>query len=511
MGATIVLFWDWRFGGRATEAWLSARRRRLIVIGLGSLAAWWNFGALHGAGRPLHLHDFFHYYVGSKYFAELGYTRIYQCTGVAEVAQGGAEAVARRWTRNLHTNQLEQHAPTGRETAECRERLGDRWSEFSHDVEWFRAHMEPRAWEGIPMVFGHNATPAWNALGYWLTTTGPATDAQLLLLGALDPILIAIMWVLLWRTFGIEAACVGAVWWGLNEASAYTWIGGGFLRADVVFCVVAGVCALQRGRGVLSGLAFGAAALLRAFPLFLLVGIGVRILHDCYRGGVKSAWMTWRGFAVGAALAAAVLLGISAATWTSRWGSAVEPWKGFATNSRKHLGTPITNHVGLKPALWFDPDTRGAVMGRYWNDGPWDTWREARTDTAARRAPLRYAIMTGFFLLFVVAVRDVPPWVAAVASIAVLPFATTLANYYYALLLLFGVLWTRDKAIGLALACLTLLTTLLPPIIEERDDRYVIISIAVVLFAFFVVDRLRRTVPPVVTAVDEPSTAAPTT
>jgi hypothetical protein len=492
MSAAVVLYWDYRFRQPTPVTWPPARRRRLVAIGLLSLAAWWNFGALHGSGRPLHLHDFFHYYIGSKYFAELGYSRIYQCTAVVEVDEGRARAVEQRWTRNLHTNQLERHLPTPAESAECRARLGPKWSEFRHDVEWFRAHMAPRAWDGIPMVFGHNATPAWNALGYWLTTTGPASNAQVLLLGALDPILIVCMFVLLWRTFGVEAACVAAVWFGLNEASAYTWIGGGFLRADVSLCVVAGVCALRSGRGVVAGLAFGAAALLRAFPLFILAGIGVKVLHDLHRRGWQSAWLEWRGFVGGVSLAATILLAVAAATWAPGWGSALEPWKGFATNSRKHLGTPITNHVGLKPALWFEWETRGEVMGRYWNDGPWDTWREARTSVAARRAPIRYVIAAAFLALFVVSVRRTPPWVAAVTSIALLPFATTLANYYYALLLLFGVLWIRDKAIGLALACLTLLTTVLPPILEQRDDRYVVISIAVVLFAFFTVDRVRR-------------------
>ena len=32
-----------------------------------------------------HRHEFFHYYMGSKYARGLGYTRIYECTAVAEI------------------------------------------------------------------------------------------------------------------------------------------------------------------------------------------------------------------------------------------------------------------------------------------------------------------------------------------------------------------------------------------------------------------------------------------
>jgi hypothetical protein len=487
-----LLAWDWRLGAQAPPRWIRFRRRALAALGLLALAAWWNFGALHGAGRPLHLHDFFHYYVGSKYFRELGYTHLYQCMAVADVQRGHARDVGQRWTRNLDTNALERRLPTAAETDECRARLGPRWDEFSADLDWFRTRMRPRDWDGIPLVFGHNATPAWNAVGHWLTRAGPASDRQVLALALIDAILLVTLWVLLWRTFGWQAASVAALWWGLNGASAYSWIGGGFLRADGLLLLTAAVCALKTGRGFAAGLALGAAALLRAYPLFLVAGLGVKVLLDAHARGAGWAWQTWRGVIAGAAAGAALLLGLSVATWAGAPGGALEPWTGFATNSRKHLETPIRNHVGLKPAIWFDPATRGAILSRFWNDDPWDAWRDARLDTAARRAPLRYAITALFVVLFAFSVRRAPPWMALVASVALLPFVTTLANYYYASLLLFGVLWRYDRAIGVALAALTALSAGLPAVAEHNDDRYFILSVAIVIFAFLLAWRLPR-------------------
>ena len=488
----VLLFRDLRMEGRAPAEWLPSRVA-LAVVGVLCLAAWWNFGALHGRGRPLHLHDFFHYYVGSKYYAELGYTRIYQCTAVVELQHGRSRQVAERWTRNLDTNDLEQTLPAGEEVQECLSRFGpERWSEFSADVEWFRSHMPADGWRGVPMVFGHNATPVWNAMGHWLTRAGPASDRQILALGALDPLLLAIMWFVVWRTFGWEAGCAAAIWWGVNEVSGYYWVGGGFLRQDALFCIVVGVCAMRTGRRAVAGAALATAAVLRAFPIFLLAGLAIRIVAVARTRGLREAVGAYRDVAAGFGLATVLLIGSTTMTWSGRWQQPLEPWRAFATNSRKHLATPITNHVGLKPALWFSPDTRAAKLADFWVDSPWDSWRDAHAATAASRRPIYLGITVVFVLAFSAAVRRADDWVAVVASVALLPFAATLANYYYSVLLMFGFLWPMDKPIGVGLAALSALTAVLPLLLGQRDDRYAVVSVAVVLFAFFVVVRLRR-------------------
>jgi hypothetical protein len=488
-----LLLWDLKFGRSAGARWMRLRNVALAGVGVLSLAAWWNFGALHGSGRPLHLHDFFHYYIGSKYYAELGYTRIYQCTAVAEMQRGRSADVAARWTRNLDTNNLERALPDRAVVEECLSRFGPaRWKEFSSDVEWFRGHMRAEGWTGVPLVFGHNATPVWNAMGSWLTRSGPATNRQLLLLGSLDTVLLAIMWLVVWRTFGWQAGCVAAIWWGLNEATGYYWVGGGFLRQDALFCIVGGVCAMRSGRRALAGAALATAALLRAFPVFLLAGLAIRVLMTVRARGLREAVVAYRSLAAGFAVAAAILLAFTTVTWSGRWDGPLDPWNAFATNSRKHLETPITNHIGLKPALWFSPDTRAAKLADFWVDGPWDSWRAAHTATSKSRRPIFLAVAVLFVAVFWVAVRRADDWLAVVAGVALLPFATTLANYYYSVMLMFGFLWPRDKPIGVGLAALSALTAVLPAVLEHRDDRYAVISLAVVLFAFFVIVRLRR-------------------
>ena len=35
--------------------------------------------------EPLHFHEFFHYYLGSKYFNEVGYLGLYDCTALGDL------------------------------------------------------------------------------------------------------------------------------------------------------------------------------------------------------------------------------------------------------------------------------------------------------------------------------------------------------------------------------------------------------------------------------------------
>ena len=47
-----------------------AARALLLVSAAAALLAWFRFGAVH---RPFQFHEVFHYDLGTKYFAELGY------------------------------------------------------------------------------------------------------------------------------------------------------------------------------------------------------------------------------------------------------------------------------------------------------------------------------------------------------------------------------------------------------------------------------------------------------
>src|SRR5215471_1639933 len=55
----------------------------LVAVGVLSFCSYWNFFSFH-FGNYVHIWDTYHYYIGSKYFKELSYDRLYECVAVAD-------------------------------------------------------------------------------------------------------------------------------------------------------------------------------------------------------------------------------------------------------------------------------------------------------------------------------------------------------------------------------------------------------------------------------------------
>ena len=93
---------------QAGVGWLRDRDRYLRALGgLAAIAAvaYLNFLSFHGAKTWVHYHDVAHYYLGAKYFRELGYGDLYTAMLRAE-----AEVYANRFktieARDLHTGEM---------------------------------------------------------------------------------------------------------------------------------------------------------------------------------------------------------------------------------------------------------------------------------------------------------------------------------------------------------------------------------------------------------------------
>src|SRR4051812_34145109 len=145
--ATAILLWHY-WSTRRGHAPTRRLNAALALVGLLGGAGWWNYGAFHFSAGFIHYHEFFHYYLGSKYFSELGYTGLYECVAVAEVEAGRGAAVSRRWIRNLTTNELALGTPAVQDPSRCLDRFPDRarWHLFTRDVEWFRQHVTAGKW-----------------------------------------------------------------------------------------------------------------------------------------------------------------------------------------------------------------------------------------------------------------------------------------------------------------------------------------------------------------------------
>jgi hypothetical protein len=467
--------WSAAAHGHESPAGRRWRRALLAALGFAALLAWPNAGNLHYRDR-VHQWELAHYYLGSKYLAELGYTRLYACAALVDAEDG--VALPDSPIRDLRDNRLVPTSAELERAPECRGAFSpERWELFRRDARAFRDLGGPEQWAAVRRDHGFNGTPTWALLGGTLASLAPPSQAQLATLAAADAVLLPAIFALAAAAFGLEGAALAAGFFGTNALAPFGWTGGAFLRYDWLFWLVAGLAALRGRRSVLGGFALAYAALLRAFPLVALAGLGAKAIAEAVeRRSLRPFAERWR-VAAGAALAVA-LLGVLPAVVTARPGI----WLDFARNSAKHLDIESANNVGLATFLSYDAATSLDMRRDPLLVDPLATWTAGRA--AARRAtgPARWAAVCAFALLLAAASRRVPDWAAAVLGLGLMPMAFNLSSYYYSAFLAFGLLWAVRRGPGVGLALLAVATNLLAGFYPASDARFAVQSLAVVSF-----------------------------
>jgi hypothetical protein len=451
----------------------SARRGALFALALVSLLAWPYLFNFHFP-RFVHISEMFHYYMGAKYLPELGYSRLYACTLVVD-AEDGID-LAGRTVRDLRDNRRVPAASQLDRSAECHARFRrERWEAFRHDTRFFRAAMGPDMWFGVRNDHGFNGTPAWAVLGGLLAGLTPVSWSQLVCLALLDLALIAAIFAMVGRGFGLEAAALAIGYFALNWLSQFGWTGGSLLRYDWLFWLVAGIAALKTGRPALAGFALASSTLLRLFPVCALVGLGLKALAEVLRGRSARPLLRYRRLAAGGLVAAAVFLSSSALLT-----GGVGIWAEFAKNTRKHLATESVNFVGLPVLLGYDHEARIEVMTDPLLPDLVAAWKEHVAASADETRGARWAATAAFVLLLALAVRCAADWTAAVLGLGLMPVLLKLSGYYYSGWLAYAVLWPVSAGAGFLLAAFAWATNVIPQVWPGADECYAWLSLAAV-------------------------------
>jgi hypothetical protein len=460
------------------------KHRDALLLGLGIAAGlcWWNLGDFRARGY-VHLWDTYHYYVGAKYFHEVGYERLYVCAAVADHEDGQLGVDPGRRIRDLASNRLAPISSTLRDPGQCRRHFSpERWTAFKHDLAWFRGGMAPRDWAAAQGDHGYNGSPAWRVAGSLLASTAPASTAQILALTLIDPLLLLLMWVGVAWAFGWRVMCVALIYWGTNVPGEFSWQGGAYLRQDWLAASILGICLLRRGWMGLGGAALTWAPLLRVFPGLLLAGLILKAIAEA----VPPRRWTWSR--EGRRLVAGVLLALVASLSLSALAAGGPgAWREFAANSIKHAATPLTNHMGLRTVIAFEPSTRASRSAPLGLEAdPFAVWKDARHRVFAERRWIWILLVVGFAALVALAARGRPPWVAAVLGVGLVPVGVELTCYYYSLLLAYALLWREDDLTGAGLAALSALTGVISALTTWNDVRYTAMSVVVVIFVVIV-------------------------
>jgi hypothetical protein len=446
----------------------NVRDRLLVVVGVLSFFAYFNFGKFH-FGNYIHYWDTYHYYVGTKYFKELSYDRLYECSSLADSEDPSLRRrVELRKIMNLRTNVLGGTQDILAHPENCKAHFTpQRWEMFKKDVEFFRVRQGVKRWEEAQTDHGFNATPVWNILGTTLASLAPASVNQMWALTLIDPVFIFGMAGMIWWAFGWRTLCVGLAVFATNFPSRFYWTGGAYLRWDWLFHMMAGICFVKKGKPILGGFLLAYSALLRVFPGFLFLGPVFVIIQQLLEQTKGRPWTQrlparelpamirkvdrgHRGVILGGVLAVVTLVPLS---FPISGGPGA--YKAFLQNSKKHTSTPLTNYMGWRTVVSFKDTETTYLLRTDRLEDPWKDWKDARLRTFHQREWLYVAGVLGFMALLYFAVRGFSAWESAALSAMMIAVVPELTCYYYSFLIAIALLWSKRQEVGLALLAIT--------------------------------------------------------
>jgi len=457
-------------------------RRYLVILGgLGAVALMAHLDFF--AGGHFHVHEFYHYYVNSKYFPQLGYSGLYDATVVADYEDDPAAFdLPEVGVRSLLTYEVgPRHAVLERAGAIRSAFTSERWAEFKRDIGYFR-ETDGVLWRMGDSLrdHGYNGSPLVTAiLGGLARQPFLPTPAFIRIARWFDILLVILGTTLVMRWVGPEAGLLFLFFWAVNPFNDHAYIGGAYLRYMYLFALLAGLVAYGKGRYALSGAMFAVAILLRGFPALLLAGLLAQSLLSRDRRALLK-----RHAPLFASAAAAALV-LVAATSLIRSPDGRNPWTGFAHKLALH-GDRISPNVSSLRYLFFYSDAHNVrEVTRSLQQGRRVDWvvETGRTFAAHRAAYL--ATMAVLAVVLLVLLRRGRPEDGVFAGLVALFAWFHLAHYYYSMLALVPFIYPRrrDGATPVAILWIGAAAVLVFPWTSEvLDFRFFLLSVLLALY-----------------------------
>jgi hypothetical protein len=445
-----------RRGGRA-DRFARARVAALCVLAVLSWSSYYYFFRLYLPGG-FHTRDTFHYYLGAKYFPELGYFGLYDCSLAALVEDGLQDPDALPYVRNLRTLLVQPPRVALARGRHCEQTFGPtRWAEFKRDVRWLRARMPDRVWRELMTDHGYNPTPVWTlfgrALTAWIPTDSPAMHALM----RSDRVMVTATFLALAWAFGLETGALAVIVWGTGYSWRYGWVGDSLLRYLWLCTALLGIALLRHRRQASAGVLLATSALVRVFPAVFAGGALLAEARRAWEGRRLDAELL--RLVAGAAVATLLLVPLSIVVA----GTGLAAYADFFAKIATFAQTGAINKVGLAVAL------------------------HAWIGSAAAVAALRIVAIVAFAALYWRALRHAETWEAAALAFAWIPLVTDPTNYYYSFVVAGALLAERRPAAGLAVLAASVAWTANGLLFYLSDDAYRGESLIAVALSFAVV------------------------
>jgi len=371
-----------------------------------------------------HLHEFLHYYLGSKYYAEIGHGLLYEAIVIADFEDDRANFVPRDRIRDLQTNRVDRsREQVLRQGALARQRFDPaRWDDFKADVGLLRdGYVSRAAWHRSAILrdHGYNGSPLTTLLlGTVANQPFVSTLVFFHTMRWMDLVLVGLLGCLVGARLGAGPALAFGVLWLANPLNDYGFVGGSFLRYNFALALILAWLALDRDQPRRAGAWLAVATHLRIFPGLFALGL---LLHDLTRPGAEARRQALRRNRPLYATFAATGAALAAVTVFVPTPEGKSVWLEFRDRITVHAQALAFNSVGLGVPFGYSEQQSVAARREALADGRTGAWEDivestledrraargvatalllAATLLCARRLPRRYALFLGFALLF---------------------------------------------------------------------------------------------------------------
>ena len=482
-GFAVLLGWGSRWPRGARTAALTALSLTAVLAHSHSLTRDSVNAPLTISSPAIHLHEFLHYYLGSKYFEELGHAPLYEAVVIADYEDDPTHFRAENRFRDLRTNQVERvRGDVIREGSLAKRRFNDdRWADFKADVGLLRSgFVSLSAWHDSAIVrdHGYNGSPLTTLLlGALANQPFVPSITFLQSMRWMDLLLFGVIALVIGQRLGRAAGATFVVLWFANPFNDYGYIGGSFLRYNFALALVLAWDALDRGHRKQAGAWLAIATHLRIFPALFAAGL---LLHDLLRPGPAARRAALRKnrplytslFATGVAIA--ILTAFTPAP------DERNVWEHFEDRISVHARALAFNAVGLSAAFAYSPEQ--SIQGRKaaLADGERTPWEDLVSQTLVARNPIRFATMILLLGATLLCARRLPERYAIFLGFPLLFTLMYSSHYYYLSLGLLALVFHDHRAALLSLTAgfgaIALLST--PTLFDDDVLRFAWSSVA---------------------------------
>lgn len=367
-------------------------------------------------------YDVIHYYLGARYFKELGYYDLYPAAILADhehrpFTNRLFEYRAQDRKSGYQIRLLQDGIDRGRQIRSERF-TAERWQQFEHDFLYLQRNFQltKTLWRTLVNDRGFNATPAWIFLMKPIAEWVPVEKIKWLC--AIDILFLAIALLAIRWAYGNTTALWSLLFFMLSYSLRWPVISWTFFRYDWVCALMLAMTFIKKGHYFIAGWLTGIAGLFRIFPAVWLFGPAIKGLNQLVRGTnwqqrfSKPLLLLATGFLV------CILLNETGALLTL----GIEPAKIHAENINEHTQTEelSSRRYGFALGLAYN----GKLLPTHISD--------EHKEKIQHQKPVRIFICTVLLLLLAWYLRNKDDDEAF--AYGFIPFfLLTTASYYYAI------------------------------------------------------------------------------